>query len=125
MELAPCPKCGAFSDAAAKECAECHAPLDAEPDAGSSPPIAFAPIEVAPEPPPTASAFDAPPEVQAKVDRIEADIAQKPSAPGLYIQLAKVYVEANRKDLAAATLERLLVIDPANTYVRHKHAQLT
>jgi Tol biopolymer transport system component len=133
MELAPCPKCGAFSNADATECAECHAPLDAEPEAGSSPPIAFAPMEPAPEPPPTAAApveegpapFDAPPEMQAKVERLEADIAQKPSAPALYIQLTKVYVDANRKDLALATLDRLLAIDPTNAYVRHKRAQLT
>ena len=137
MELAPCPKCGAFSDADAKECSECHAPLDAEPEAASSPLIAFAPIEPAPEPEPpppeeaaieeapAPAAFDAAPDVRAKVDRLEAEIAQKPTAPGLYIQLAKVYTDANRKDLAIATLERLLAVDPTNTYVRHKHAQLT
>jgi Tol biopolymer transport system component len=137
MELAPCPKCGAFSDADAKECSQCHAPLDAEPEAGSSPPIALAPIEPAPEPepPPAEEAvveeaaapapFDAPPEVLAKVDKLEADIAQKPNVPGFYIQLSKIYVEANRKDLAVATLERLLAVDPSNAYVRHKHAQLT
>ena len=124
MELAPCPKCGAFSGADAKECSQCHAPLDAEPEAGSSPPIGLAPIDTPPAPPPAPAPFDAPPEVQAKVAELEADIAHKPGVAGFSLQLSKIYVEANRKDLAIAALERLLAVDPSNAYVRHKHAQL-
>jgi Tol biopolymer transport system component len=133
VELAPCPKCGAFTDSSATECAECHAPLDAEPDPGAAPSIALAPIESPPEPPPPEeptieegpAPFEAPPAVQAKIDQLESEIAQKPKAPAFYIQLAKIYADGQRKDLAIATLERLLAVDPTNTYVRHKHAQLT
>jgi Tol biopolymer transport system component len=135
MELVPCPKCGDFNDAEAAECAQCHAPLDAEPEAAPPAHIALAPLEEAapPEEPPAAvveeapppAPFDAPPEVRAKVGRLEAEIAQKPNAPAVHLQLAKVYLDANRKDLAVGTLERFLAVDPTNAYVRHKHAQLT
>lgn len=134
MELVPCPKCGAFNDGSATECAQCHSPMDAEPDAAAAAPIAFAFVEPPPEPeppPPEAAVDDAPapfeasPEIQARIDGLEAQIASRPTLPGNYIQLSKVYVEARRNDLAAAVLERLLAVDPGNAYVRHKHAQLT
>ena len=135
MELVPCPKCGAFNDGAATECAQCRSPLDAEPDAAASAPIALAPMEPAPEPPPAEetfveeapafAAFDAPADVLAKIEHLEKEIAQKPKVPGFYIQLSKIYLDGKRKDLAILVLERLLAVDPGNAYVRHKHAQLT
>lgn len=130
MELVPCPKCGAFNDSGAAECSQCRSPMDAEPEAASAP-IALAPIEEPPAPagepmePPAPAAFEAPPEVLARIERLESEISAKPSAPAGYIQLAKVYAEAHRKDLAVAALERLLAIDPANAFARHKRAQLT
>jgi len=135
MELVPCPRCGAFNDGTAAECAQCHSPMDAEPDAAAATPIAFAPVEAPPEPEPPPPAeepapearapFEATPEARARIDAIESQIAARPALPGNYIQLSKVYVEAGRSDLAAQALERLLAIDPGNAYVRHKHAQLT
>jgi Tol biopolymer transport system component len=132
MELVPCPKCGEFNDASAAACAQCHSPMDAAPVAAAPTPIALRPLEEAAPPPPAEEAalepppaFEPPPEVQARIDRIESDIAARPTAPGGYVQLSKVYAEAGRKDLAVEALDRLLAIDPANAFARHKRSQLT
>ena len=129
MDFAPCPKCGAMNAPEASTCAECKSPLDAEPEA---PPLALKQEAPEPEPaqfePPEAPApppFDAAPETLAKIDRLEADIAQRPQARALYVQLTQVYLDANRPDLAVAVLERGLAADPANVTFRHKIAQLT
>lgn len=68
--------------------------------------------------------FDAPPPVLAKVQELEGAIEQKPTARALYLQLAQLYVDAKRKDLAAATLERGLALDPTSTYLKHRLAQV-
>ena len=129
MEFTACPKCGSFSPASAKECQDCHAPLPEQPVAPPAIPAAPAasvPPPVAEVPAPSATpAFDAAPEVLAKVQQLEAAIAQKPSATALYLQLAQVYVDAKRKDLAVQAVERCLVREPGNTYLRHRLAQLT
>jgi len=129
MDFAPCPKCGAFNAPDAAACVECRSPLDAEPDAPAAPlalkAVPAAPPETSPEPPAPSPAFDAAPDVLAKIAKLEADIAQKPLAKALYLQLAQIYVDAKRNDLAAAVLERGLALDPNNVYFRHKLAQVT
>jgi Tol biopolymer transport system component len=134
MELVPCPACGAFSPSGAAVCADCKAPLPAEPEPDAAPPIRLAPMEpeepaeagpVVAEAPAGPAPFEGPPELMAKADQLEAEIAQKPTAPALFLQLAKIYAEANRQDLAIGVLERFLDLDPKNVYVRHRLAQLT
>ncbi len=129
MDFAPCPKCGAMNAPEASTCAECRSPLDAEPEAvpalavkqdAAPPPPETEPPEAAVPPP-----FEAPAEVLAKIDKLEADIAQRPQARALYVQLTQVYLDAKRPDLAVAVLERGLAADPANVTFRHKIAQLT
>ena len=126
MDFAPCPKCGAMNAPDAVSCAECKSPLDAEPEAPAiglkaEPEPAPAEPEPAPAPPP----FEAAPEVLAKVAKLEADIAQRPQARALYAQLAQLYADGHRTDLAVAVLERGLAVDPANVTFRHRIAQLT
>lgn len=126
MEFTACPKCGSFSPASAKECQDCHAPLPEQPEAPPAAPAASVPPLVAEAPAPSATpAFDAAPEVLERVRQLEAAIAQKPSATALYLQLAQVYVDAKRKDLAVQAVERCLLREPGNTYLRHRLAQLT
>lgn len=136
MEFVACPQCGAFNSSSLGECAACHASLPDEPL--SPPAIALAPVASAPAaadqapaavaeapaetgPPP----FEAPPGVLAKVQQLETALAEKPSARALYLQLAQIYLDANRKDLAARAIERGIEIDPTNTYLRHRLAQIT
>ncbi len=135
MEFVPCPQCGAFNSSSLRECAECHASLPDEPPA--PPAIAFAPAASAPagdqEPTAVAEApaqagpppLEAPPEVLAKAQQLETALAEKPSARALCLQLAQLYLDANRKDLAARAIERGLEVDPKNTYLRHRLAQIT
>lgn len=129
MDFAACPKCGAMNAPDAETCAECRSTLSAEPDA---PPIAFkpdpeaaAPSPPGPPPPAAPAPFDGPPDVQARLAKLEADIAQRPQARALYAQLAQAYVDNGRTDLALAALERGLAIDPHNAMFRHRIAQLT
>ncbi len=129
MELVPCAQCGSFNDASAGTCKDCHAPLPDEPE--SPPSIAVAaPETVAPEPeaPPAPDAepapFDAPPEVLAKVQELEAAIAQKPSARAIWLQLAQIYVDGKRRDLAAQVVERCLALDPTSGFLKHRLAQI-
>jgi Tol biopolymer transport system component len=63
--------------------------------------------------------------VQAKVAKLEAEIAQKPQGRALYMLLAQAYVDAKRPDLAVGVLERGLAVDPHNASFRHKLSQLT
>src|SRR5687767_8161416 len=126
MELVACPSCGAFSNTEAV-CSECGVAIPDEPVAVASIPTSApaADPEPVPEAPPTPAAFEAAPEVLARIDDLEAQIAKKPQAPALYLQLSKVYAEAGRMDLATAAVERFLAVDPGNAYMRHKLAQLT
>ena len=134
MDFVPCPKCGTFNPPAATDCQECKSPLDAEMDAPALTFKADPPPEPEPEPQPPAPAhepaaapatFETTPEVRAKIDALEAGIAQKPLARALYLQLAQIYTDAKRADLAAAVLERGIAADPGNVYLRHKLAQVT
>jgi Tol biopolymer transport system component len=135
MDFAPCPKCGAFNAPDAAACSECRSPLDAEPDAPATPLALKAepetpleePPEARPEPaaPDPLPAFDAAPDILAKVAKLEADLAQKPQAKALYLQLAQIYVDGKRNDLAAAVIERGLAFDPNNVYFRHRLGQVT
>jgi WD40 repeat protein len=133
MDFVPCPKCGAFNAPAATVCEACGSPLDAEVEAAA--PLTFK-TEPAPEPeilpeeeavaePAAPPAFEAAPEVLARIDKLEGEIAQKPQARALYLQLAQVYTDGKRTDLAAAVLERGIAADPGNVYLKHKLAQIT
>jgi hypothetical protein len=135
MELAACPSCGAFSDSEAATCSECGVPFPE--DAAAVPVLSLAPLpaepvaDVEPAQPGSAGAafpppaFEASPETLSRIDDLEAQIAKKPQAPALYLQLSKVYAEAQRMDLATGVVERFLAVDPGNAYMRHKLAQLT
>lgn len=133
MELIYCPECQGFSSPGSKVCQQCGAaikeeapPLPAMPAA--APPVEEAPAQeeaLAPDEEPSVPAFDAPPEVMAKVSALEAAIEKDPSSKTPYLQLSQVYAEAKRLDLAAAVLERFLEVDSNNAYVRHRLAQVT
>lgn len=133
MDFVPCPKCGAFNAPTSAACEACGSPLDAEAEAVA--PLTF---KTEPEPAPAAPAeeepvvepaeppaFEAAPEVQARIEKLEGEIAQKPQARALYLQLAQVYTDGKRTDLAANVLERGIAADPGNVYLKHKLAQLT
>jgi Tol biopolymer transport system component len=126
MDFAACPKCGAMNAPDADSCSACKSPLDAVPDA---PAIV---LKAEPEPPPAEPAafpappaFEAAPEVRAKIAALEADIAKRPQAKALYLQLVQIYLDAKRPDLAEAVLRRGLALDPANPTFRHRLGQLT
>ncbi len=140
MDFQYCPKCEAFNPPGITHCEQCKAELppveDFAPAPGAGEPMSPEPAEaaaadpsapaatpapVAPEPPP----LEAPPEVLAKVQQLEAEIVKKPGANALYLQLSQVYLNAKRKDLAAQVIERCLERDPKNAYLRHRLAQIT
>jgi len=134
MELVYCPACEGFSNPGAKICQACGAEIPDEPALFAGPLLAAKPLEepepAPPEEPPVPEIpslppFEASPEATAKVSALEAAIEKDASQKTPYLQLSQVYAEAKRPDLAAATLERFLEIDPANAYVRHRLAQLT
>ena len=132
MELVYCPACEGFSAPGSKVCEQCKAPIpeDAEPvqtiraaPAAPEPP----PPEEEEAPPEEAPAFpplEGPPELLAKVEALEAAIEKEPSSKTPYLQLSQAYADAKRLDLAAATLERFLVVDPNNAYVKHRLSQV-
>jgi hypothetical protein len=129
MDFVPCPACGTMNAGASEACSECKAPLDAASEA--PPPLAFrADPEPAPAPEPDPAPglpppFEASDEVQGRIAKLEAEIAAKPDARALYLQLSGIYAQHGRKDLAAATVERALERDPQNSYLRHKLGQIT
>jgi hypothetical protein len=132
MEFVPCPACGSFNLSSAKECQDCHAVIPEEAESPAASPLAVAPSEppkADDAPPPeaprqVAPPFEAPPDVRAKVDQLEAEILKKPSARALYLQLAQIYVNSKRPDLAAETIERCLAFEPSNAYLRHRLGQI-
>jgi hypothetical protein len=129
MEFATCPSCGAFNPGSAPSCQTCHAALEAE----TPPPTVPLQLEEEPVPvaapeslaPPPVAAFAAAPEVLARVGKLEAEIAQRPQARALWLQLAQIYADGQRRDLAAGVIERALELEPGNALLRHRLAQFT
>jgi Tol biopolymer transport system component len=106
MEFVPCSQCPELAPKGQMKCPACGAPLLAEaPDGAHAPP----PLQPALSP-----------EVQSQARSLEEEIKAKPTAKALYLKLAEVYEGAGRRDLATATLNRLLEIEPGNTYVKHR-----
>jgi hypothetical protein len=104
MDFVPCPKCGAFNAPTSAACEACGSALDAEVEAAA--PLTFK-TEPVPEPevpaepgspaePAAPPAFEAAPEVLARIEKLEGEIAQKPQARALYLQLAQVYTDGKR-----------------------------
>jgi Tol biopolymer transport system component len=131
MDFQLCPECDTLNPPGAKTCEQCKAVLPEVPDFAPppSPPPEPEP-ELEPEPEPattevTDPPFEAAPGVLAQVSQLEAQIEAKPDANALYLQLAKLYTEGDRKDLAIRTLGRCLEHDPKNVYIRHRLSQLT
>jgi dipeptidyl aminopeptidase/acylaminoacyl peptidase len=130
MDFVPCPACGVMNAGAAETCAECKAPLDAEPEAIAPLTFVAEPEDAAPEPaepevPQGPPPFEGPDAVKEQVAKLLADIAAKPEARALYLQLSGIYAQHGRRDLAAEVVQRALERDPQNTYLRHKLAQIT
>jgi len=63
--------------------------------------------------------------ILARVSELEAQIQAAPDAHAPYIELAKIYTDGHRVDLAIAALERGLEHDPKSVYIRHRLNQLT
>jgi len=133
MDFQSCPECDTLNPPGAKTCEQCKAVLPEVPDfapAPSPPPEPEPTPEPEPEPEPLEAElvdqpFEAAPEVLAQVSKLEALIEAQPSDHTSYLQLAKLYTEAHRKDLAITTLERCLEHDPNSVYIRHRLSQLT
>ena len=66
-----------------------------------------------------------PPQVAAKVEALEGQIAAQPKAKALYLQLSQLYADNGRKAQAIQALERCLAVDPGNALVKHKLNLLT
>jgi hypothetical protein len=127
MDFQSCPECDTLNPPGAKTCEQCKAALPEVPDF-APPPSPPPEPEPEPEPEPVEAAdqpFEAAPEVLAQVSQLEAQIEAKPNANALYLQLAKLYTDGQRKDLAIRTLERCLEHDPKNVYIKHRLSQLT
>lgn len=134
MDYSCCPGCGALNPPEAERCGTCQEPL---PPPGEARTVTPFPLSPADEPPPAAEAapaapaapppppFEAPPEVKARAEALEKKLAETPGARAVYLQLAQLYADAKRKDLAAAVLQRGLSVEPGNVYLRHRLAQLT
>jgi len=134
MDFQSCPECDTLNPPGVQACEQCKAVLPEVPD--------FAPP---PSPPPEPEAeqepepefveavlvedadqpFEAPPEILAQVSQLEAQIEATPGAHGPYLQLAKLYTDGHRVDLAIRALERGLEHDPKSVYIRHRLNQLT
>ena len=127
MDFQSCPECDTLNPPGAKTCEQCKAVLPEVPDF-APPPSPPPEPEPEPEPEPVEAAdqpFEAAPEVLAQVSQLEAQIEAKPNANALYLQLAKIYTDGQRKDLAILTLERCLEHDPNSVYIKHRLGQLT
>jgi hypothetical protein len=127
MDFQSCPECDTLNPPGAKTCQQCKAVLPEVPDF-APPPSPPPEPEPEPEPAPPEPAdqpFEAAPEILAHVSQLEAQIEATPDAHALYLQLAKLYVDADRKDLAIRALERCLERDPKSVYIRHRLNQLT
>lgn len=61
-----------------------------------------------------------PPAVDARCRDLEGRIAQNPKGKALYLQLAQLYQDNKRRDLALDVLRRCLQVDPGNVTVRSK-----
>ena len=116
MEFVPCSQCPELAPKGQTKCPACGAPLLAEAAADAAPATAATPPAYTP--PVLRPAL--PPEVQSQAQSLEEEIKAKPTAKALYLKLAEVYEGAGRRDLATATLNRLLEIEPGNTYVKHR-----
>jgi hypothetical protein len=126
MDFQSCPECDTLNPPGAKTCEQCKAVLPEVPDFVPPP---SPPPEPEPEPEPLPvevvdQPFEAAAEVLAQVSRLEAEIEAQPRDHTLYLQLAKLYTDAHRKDLAIDVLERCLEHDPKSVYVRHRLNQL-
>lgn len=129
MDFQSCPECDTLNPPGAKTCEQCKAVLPEVPDFAPPPSPAPEPEpEPEPEPAPAEAAdqpFEAAPEVLAQVSQLEAQIEAEPSDHALYLQLAKLYTDGHRTDLAIGALERCLEHDPKSVYIRHRLNQLT
>jgi dipeptidyl aminopeptidase/acylaminoacyl peptidase len=66
-----------------------------------------------------------PPEVAARVQALEEQLAAQPKAKALYLQLSQLLAEHGRKAEAIQALQRCLAVDPGNALVKHKLELLT
>ena len=137
MDFQYCPNCQAFNPQGVTHCEQCKAELPpdepappasasaVEPaaalDAPTAAPLLAEPVGATPPAPPP---LEAAPEVLERVRHLEAEIAKKPGANALYLQLSQLFADAKRNDLAIRTLERCLERDPRNAYLRHRLEQL-
>ncbi len=137
MDFQYCPKCDAFNPPGVTHCEQCQAELPQVEDAvpvPTPPDLETAPADTPPGPgvaePPAAPVpespvpFDAPPEVLERIRHLDAAIERKPGATALHIQLAQLYADGQREDLAVRVLERYLEGDPRNAVIRHRLQQL-
>jgi hypothetical protein len=130
MDFQSCPECDTLNPPGAKTCEQCKAVLPELPDfapAPSPPPEPEPGPEREPELVPAElvdQPFEAAPEVLAEVSQLEAQIEARPGEHALYLKLAKLYTDGQRKDLAIRALERGLEHDPKAVYIRHRLNQL-
>jgi len=135
MDFQSCPECDTLNPPGATMCEQCKAVLPEVPDfapAPSPPPVPEPEPEPEPKPEPEPleavlvdQPFEAAPEVLAQLSQLEAQIEAQPAEHTPYLQLAKLYTDGHRKDLAIRALERCLEHDPTSVYIRHRLSQLT
>ncbi|MFC2172133.1 hypothetical protein ACFLU6_05820, partial [Acidobacteriota bacterium] len=89
------------------------------------PPAPGAPVQQAPPQPPAIpqaepAPSDLPTDLAVKAEGLERMIDVNSAAKAPYLQLAQLYADAGRKDLAIATYKRYLNVDPSNAYIQNR-----
>jgi Tol biopolymer transport system component len=130
MDFVNCPACQTLNPPGSVRCGQCKAdipepPPPAPPSTGETTPAEPAAVAAPTAPEASPPPFVADDQTVVRVQALETQIAAKPGARALYLQLAQIYIDGGRPELAIAVFERCLKVDPANVLVRHKLAQLT